>query len=63
MVVNEPRFIDGSKRTVDNLSTFIIFVLKFFNSDQMGNKGAFITLKSDLKPKFTSYEAVVSVLL
>ena len=29
-------------------------------SDQMGNKGAFITLTTDLKPKFTSYDAVVS---
>ena len=29
----------------------------------MGNKGAFITLTApDLKPKFTSYEAVVSVI-
>lgn len=26
--------------------------------DQMGNKGAFITLNSDLVPKFTTYEAV-----
>lgn len=26
--------------------------------DQMGNKGAFITLKEDLVPKFTTYEAV-----
>ncbi|XP_071962945.1 serine/threonine-protein phosphatase 5-like [Antedon mediterranea] len=26
--------------------------------DQMGNKGAFITMSSDLEPKFTSYEAV-----
>jgi hypothetical protein len=28
----------------------------------MGNKGAFITLGSDLKPSFTTYDAVVSVL-
>jgi hypothetical protein len=28
----------------------------------MGNKGAFITLGSDLKPNFTTYDAVVSVL-
>ena len=28
-------------------------------SDQMGNKGAFITMSSDLKPNFTTYEAVV----
>jgi len=27
----------------------------------MGNKGAFITLTNDLKPKFTTFEAVVSV--
>ncbi|XP_065655533.1 serine/threonine-protein phosphatase 5 isoform X2 [Hydra vulgaris] len=26
--------------------------------DQMGNKGAFITLRTDLKPVFTTYEAV-----
>jgi len=26
--------------------------------DQMGNKGAFITLRPDLKPQFTTYEAV-----
>ena len=30
------------------------------SSDQMGNKGAFITLARDLKPQFTTYEAVVS---
>ena len=30
------------------------------HSDQMGNKGAFITLTKDLKPQFTTYEAVVS---
>lgn len=31
-------------------------------SDTMHNKGAFITLKggTDLKPKFTTYDAVVS---
>ena len=34
----------------------------FISSDQMGNKGAFITLDKTLKPKFTSYAAVVSVL-
>ena len=28
----------------------------------MGNKGAFITLSTDLKPQFTTYEAVVSQL-
>lgn len=27
--------------------------------DQMGNKGAFITMSSDLKPNFTTYEAVL----
>ncbi|KAK2554291.1 Serine/threonine-protein phosphatase 5 [Acropora cervicornis] len=26
--------------------------------DQMGNKGAFITMGSDVKPNFTSYDAV-----
>lgn len=32
-------------------------------SDTMGNMGAFITIKGDdLKPKFTTYEAVVSTL-
>ena len=31
-----------------------------YHSDQMGNKGAFITLTKDLKPQFTTYEAVVS---
>ena len=30
-----------------------------FYSDQMGNKGAFITLGKDLVPHFTSFEAVV----
>ncbi|XP_015753555.1 PREDICTED: serine/threonine-protein phosphatase 5-like [Acropora digitifera] len=30
----------------------------FFFSDQMGNKGAFITMGSDVKPNFTSYDAV-----
>lgn len=29
-------------------------------SDQMGNKGAFITLTKDLTPNFTSFSAVVS---
>ena len=33
------------------------------HSDQMGNKGAFITLTKDLKPQFTTYEAVVSHVL
>ena len=34
-------------------------------SDTMGNQGAFITLTggTDLKPKFTSYDAVVSLLV
>ena len=34
------------------------------HSDSMGNQGAFITLTggTDLKPKFTSYDAVVSPL-
>ena len=31
-------------------------------SDQMGNKGAFINITGDdLTPKFTSFEAVVSI--
>lgn len=29
-------------------------------SDQMGNKGAFITMGPDMKPNFTTYDAVVS---
>ena len=33
----------------------------FIFSDQMGNKGAFITLYEDLKPNFTSFDAVVSL--
>lgn len=33
----------------------------FVYSDTMGNKGAFITMKGkDMKPNFTTYEAVVS---
>lgn len=33
-------------------------------SDTMGNQGAFITLKSkDMSPNFTSYEAVVRILI
>ena len=27
-------------------------------SDQIGNKGAFITLKEDIKPEFTTFDAV-----
>ena len=34
--------------------------LPFWCSDQMGNKGAFITLKEDCKPVFTEFDAVVS---
>ena len=34
--------------------------LHVFYSDQMGNKGAFITLTRDLKPNYTTYDAVVS---
>lgn len=34
-----------------------------FFSDTMGNDGAFITLEGkDMKPKYTSYEAVVRFL-
>lgn len=41
--------------------TFIVEI-QFVFSDTMGNKGAFITLKGeDLTPKFTSFEAVVSI--
>ena len=29
-------------------------------SDQMGNKGAFITMGPDMIPNFTTYDAVVS---
>lgn len=36
-------------------------MLNFYCSDTVGNLGAFITLNGkDMKPKFTSYEAVVS---
>ena len=35
-------------------------VFNTLSSDQMGNKGAFITMTDDLKPKFTTYDAVVS---
>ena len=34
-----------------------------FHSDQMGNKGAYVTLTRDLRPQFTTYEAVVSYTL
>lgn len=40
-----------------------IFYFSFF-SDTMGNKGAFITLNGkDMKPEYTTYEAVVSILI
>lgn len=32
----------------------------YFNSDEMGNKGAFITMGTDTKPNYTTYDAVVS---
>lgn len=36
----------------------------FDSSDTMGNKGAFITLNGkDMKPEFTTYEAVVRILI
>lgn len=39
---------------------FLTFHFYFF-SDQVGNRGAFITLKGkDMIPAFTTYEAVVS---
>lgn len=41
----------------------IIFLGNLPNSDTMDNLGAFIVLGSDLKPNFTTYEAVVSTLL
>ena len=37
-----------------------VYTFFCYHSDQMGNKGAFITLTKDLKPQFTTYEAVVS---
>lgn len=40
----------------------VLMLIACYFSDQMGNKGAFITLTTDLKPKFTSYDAVVSTL-
>ena len=51
--------------THNNVMLYMIFsennhVCSCFHSDQMGNKGAFITLSRDLKPHFTTYEAVVS---
>ena len=30
-------------------------------SDQMENKGAFITMGMDMKPNYTTYDAVVSL--
>lgn len=33
----------------------------YFNSDEMGNKGAFITMGTDTKPNYTTYDAVVSL--
>ena len=45
------------------LQLFILyFSLSFslFNSDEMGNKGAFITMGTDTKPNYTTYDAVVS---
>ena len=44
--------------------TLSLVICIFHFSDTMGNKGAFITLTApDLKPKFTSYDAVVSTFL
>ena len=40
-------------------SKLLIFVLSC--SDQMGNKGAFITMGVDMKPNYTTYDAVVSI--
>ena len=41
---------------------YILLLMHYVHSDQMGNKGAYITLTKDLKPKFTTYEAVVSLI-
>lgn len=42
--------------------TFTICNILCF-SDTMGNKGAFITMKGkDMKPNFTTYDAVVSII-
>lgn len=44
----------------DHDDTFISFIF----SDTMGNRGAFITLNGkDMKPYFTSYEAMVRTLI
>lgn len=44
-----------------NLLQFVLNIFFCF-SDQMGNKGAFITLDGKtMKPKFTTYDAVVSL--
>ena len=40
-----------------------MFNIFLFVSDQMGNKGAFITLTKELEPKFATYEAVVSKII
>ena len=40
----------------------IIIILSTNSSDQMGNKGAFIVLNEDLKPNYTTYEAVVRMI-
>lgn len=47
---------DFTKANVNANEPFFVF------SDTMGNQGAFITLTGkDMKPKFTSYEAVVRI--
>lgn len=43
---------------------FFFIFFEFFFSDQVGNRGAFITLKGkDMIPAYTTYEAVVSFFL
>lgn len=52
--------ITGELRDFIYSQTNIIRIL-FYYSDTMGNLGAFITLKGkDMKPNYTTYEAVVS---
>lgn len=49
------------------LACFLLYntnQMLFFFSDTIGNKGAFITLNGkDMIPSFTTYEAVVSIVL
>lgn len=45
---------------INPIPTGSCFTITCFHSDQMGNKGAYITLGPDMKPQFTTYEAVVN---